>query len=550
MNRVVRLSTVVVACILSVVCFVAALVDSGENDAIVIPQPFNPRAEVLDLGPGPILLRRRLPPKAEATPASTIEEMIEQCVEADMQALGAPGAAVTVRLDGEVIFDRGFGYRRQGYPELVDSDTRFRIGSVTKMLTAAAVMQQVEVGLVNLDAPATVWIPELSLSGQWPADTITVRHLLTHSAAVPDYFEDPLGPTGDQALGEWAGTLGEVQLHAPPGTFWNYSNPGFALAGLVAERASGLPYRDLIETRIFDAAGMSASTFDPDEVMATGNFAYGHHPEPTGETTVYAPNSYDSWVASPSGLAFSTAPDLARWAQMLIDGGGAVLSEPSIEAMQARQIYLDYIPDFHYGLGVFAEIYKGLEVRQHGGNLTGWGAILLWVPEERFVVSILGNTLIHLTGAAYCIVDAVLEPDSSPPVDYSTDPVTWGRYTGHYRFMDNRGNPFSAEVTKTGERFYITFDDPDAPGPYRTDLVQQYLDTFLIDFDGDQVLDPLFDLTFIRRTEPQSTTMWLRNRSFVGRRLMQPRHPSGRRAPQQPGVYAGDTFKDGCHVLH
>ena len=111
MRRVVWLSTVVVACILSVVCSVAALTASAENDDIVIPQPFNPRAEVLDLGPGPLLPHRKLPPKAEATPAYAIEQTIEQCVEADMRALGAPGAAVTVRLDGEVIFDRGFGYR-------------------------------------------------------------------------------------------------------------------------------------------------------------------------------------------------------------------------------------------------------------------------------------------------------------------------------------------------------------------------------------------------------------------------------------------------------
>ena len=533
MHRGVRLSTMVGAVVLCVAGIVVTATVNAENaPEVVVPQPTKPHAEVMDLSPGPLPPRRGLIQKAGATAAYTIEQAIEQCVEADMQAIGAPGAAATVMLDGEVIFDRGFGYRRRGYSELVDSNTRFRIGSVTKMFTAAAVMQQVEVGLVDLDAAVTDWIPELSLSGQWPADTITVRHLLTHSAAIPDYYRDPLGPVGDEALGEWAGSLGRVQLHVPPGAFWNYSNPGFSLAGLVAERASGVPFRELVHTRVFEAAGMSASTLDPAEVMASGNFSYGHPMQSTGDSTVYAPDSFNSWVGAPAGQAFSTASDLAHWAQLLMDGGGAVLSVASTEAMQERQIYLDYYPDFHYGLGIFAETYKGFDVRQHGGNLVGWGAMLLWVPDERFVVSILGNTLIHLTAAAYCIVDVVLDPGPSPPVDYSTDPATWGRYTGRYSFMDNQGNQFEADVTKSGQGFFITFTDPDQPGSYRTDLVQLYLDTFVIDMDGDSVLDPLFDLTFIRRGVSGGVTRWLRNRSFVGKRWVPPRRPSGRRAPQ------------------
>ena len=148
------------------------------------------------------------------------------------------------------------------------------------------------------------------------------------------------------------------------------------------------------------------------------------------------------------------------------------------------------------------------------------------------MVSIFGNTLLHLTAAAYCIVDVVLDPGPSPPVDYSTDPETWDRYTGRCSFMDNRGHHFEADVTKNGQGFFITFTDPDEPGFYQTDLVQLYLDTFVIDLDGDNVLDPLFDLTFISHGAVGGTTRWLRNRSFVGKPVVQPRHPSGRRAPR------------------
>ncbi len=480
-----------------------------------------------DFGPGPVFHRRHSTPKTDLITPVSVDAAIEECVERDMAAVGAPGAAVTVIHRGDVIFSRGFGSKRWGGQDLVDSNTRFRIGSITKTLTAAAVMQQIDAGVVDLDDPVTKWVPQLSLSGQWPADTITVRHLLTHSSAIPDYYEDIFF---DEGLGDWAAGLGEVRLHAPPGTFWNYSNPAFSLAGLVAERASGIPFRELMATRIFAPAGMSATTFDPAEVIASGNYTYGYHPaEPRG-IEVYAPDDYDSEMSAPAGMAFSTAGDLAAWALLLMDGGGSVLSLAATEAMQARQIYIDYYPDFHYGLGVFAERYKGLEVRQHGGNIYGWGGLLLWVPEERFVVSVLDNTTLALVDATYCIVDAVLGPETPEPPDYSTDPETWNAYTGTYLFMDNSGNFFEGDVEMLEEGFVITFPLPDDPTSfYRTDLEQLYLDTFIFDGDGDGRLD--FDLTFIEKNDGWSRTMWLRNRSFVGHRIPKFRRTGGRRVP-------------------
>jgi CubicO group peptidase (beta-lactamase class C family) len=447
-----------------------------------------------------------------------------------MNAIGAPGAAVTVVLDGQVIFNRGFGVKHLGSSDPVNVDTRFRIGSVTKMLTAAAVMHQVDVGLVDLDNRVTQWIPELSLSGEWSSEDITVWHLLTHSSAFPDHIEDPYFPTGDNALALWAGSLDEVSLLAPPGTFWNYSNPGYCLAGLVAERAGGLHYRELIRSTVFERAGMDATTFSPAEVMASGNYSYGHDGQ-----VVYAPDAYESWLASPSGLAFSTAPDLARWALLLMDGGGIVLLPSSAAAMQKRQIYLDHIPGFHYGFGIFAEEFKGLDVRQHGGNIPGWGSYLLWVPEERFAVSLLANTTMSLNGAAYCIVDAVLEPEPTPPVDYSTDPVTWKRYAGSYRLMSDEGDVFDATVRKTAERFYLTIIDPDSQAVvYSSDLVQKYLDTFYVG-DGFDPLEPDLTVrpavTFINRVISGRGTMWIRNRGIVGDRMTRPRRAGRRVVP-------------------
>jgi CubicO group peptidase (beta-lactamase class C family) len=452
------------------------------------------------------------PPFHAAGPAAALPtgQVIRQCVETDMQAIGAPGAAVTVILDGQVIFSGGFGIKRRGYDDPVNANTRFRIGSITKMLTAAAVMHQLDVGLVDLEDPVIQWIPELDLNGPWSSDAITVRHLLTHSSGFPDHVEHPYSPTGDQALGQWAGTLDDVVLLSPPGAFWNYSNPGYCLAGLVAERASGMHYRELMERTVFDRAGMDATTFSPAEAMASANYSYGHDVQ-----GVFAPDAYESWMASPSGLAFSTAPDLARWALLLMDGGGIVLSISSAEAVQERQIYLDHIPGLHYGFGVFAEQYKGLDVRQHGGNIPGWGAFLLWIPEERFAVAVLANT--------------------TPPVDYSTDPATWTRYAGTYHLLSDKGVHYDAVIRKKIDRFFMTVIDPDDRSVvFTTDLVQEYLDTFSVD-RGFDPLEPDLSIqpavTFISRDTSGHRTMWLRNRGIVGERVMRPIRADRRVAP-------------------
>ncbi len=230
-----------------------------------------------NLGPGPLPPRPAAGKRIERSKAATLEDAIDQCVEFNMLRLSAPGAAVAVVLDGELIYESGYGVKNRNGTDPVDPDTIFRIGSVTKMMTAAAVMQQVELGRVELDAPVTDYIPEFVVGGHWPADRITVWHTLTHTTGFPDRVNEWGSVDGNGALSIWAQGQGEMELHAPPGSFWNYSNPNFMIAGLVAERASGTPYRNLFKHSLWEPAGMDSTTFDPAEVMASGNYSDGHH---------------------------------------------------------------------------------------------------------------------------------------------------------------------------------------------------------------------------------------------------------------------------------
>ncbi len=459
------------------------------------------------------------------------QAMIDACVEAAMERVGTPGVAVAVVVDGEVFYQQGYGIKKRGLSDPVTPQTVFRIGSVTKMMTAAAVMQQVEAGRVSLSDPVTRVIPDFEIAPPWQADQITVHHLLTHSSGFPDRFFSVDGDTGDDALSDWVENQGAGPMHAAPGAFWNYSNPNFMIAGLVAERASGKLYKRLMEEDVWAPAGMASTTLDPVEVMAWGDWTWGHFTDPgSGYEFKYKPDAYDHGAAAPAGYAFSTAGDLVHWAELLMEGGHGVISPESAATMQAHHVSLDYGPDQFYGLGVFSETFNGVELKQHGGNIPGWGTALFWVPERRFAVAVLANTFQSLPDAAYCITDAVLDLDDQEPVDDTTDPTTWDRFAGRYDIADVAGRRWTAEVAWSGSgldlRLIPVWDPEEA---LASSLTQVFSRTFVADLDGDDV--PETDFTFIGNGGTPDPVIWLRNRQMVGLVAKPPREGGGRTGP-------------------
>jgi len=476
-------------------------------------------------GPGPLVTRHPTSIVKAHAPAANIEDAIDLCVTQNMDILGTPGASVSVVLEGAVIYQQGYGVKHRTNGGDVDANTIFRIGSVTKQLTAAAVMQQVEAGTVFLDDPVTRYIPELEIDGLIPADRITVHHLLSHTSGYPDIGFNPAGPTGDEALSDWAADQADIILHAPPGVFYNYSNPNFNLAGLVVERASGTSYRDYMHGQVFGPAGMTRTTFDPSVVMADGNYTYGHYDLGSGIERIYPPDDYDNWVYGPAGYAFSTAGDLTNWALTLIDGGGAVLSPTSAEMMQTPYMSLELLPGQSYGYGIFIEPFEELTIWQHGGNIWGWGTFMIWEPERRFAVAVLANTFQSLAGAAYCITDAVLEPAPGPPIDDPSDPSTWDRFEGAYDLPYQEGLLLRGEVVLLDEEeLALLIWYPDNPFSEIFELSHVGFDIFLADFDGDDV--PESDVKFIERGRPAQAS-FLRARIIAGVGLHAPLDAGG-----------------------
>ena len=469
------------------------------------------------IGPVSPAVRPFEPETTGETLDATIEQQIDTCVINDMRAFSTRGAAVAVLHNGTTLYEHGYGVKNEVTGGAVGPRTVFRIGSITKQLTTAALLQQVEAGRLSLDDPVERWVGRQVSSRVWGGD-LTVRQLLNHVSGIPDFAFDLQGRSDDGALAAWAEATLPAALWSPPGVFWNYSNPNFVLAGLVAENAAGVPFRTLVQTQVFDLAGMTATTFDPQRVDNGGDFAWGHWRNPeTGERVIYHPADYTNAAIAPAGYAFSNAPDLVRWALLLMDGGGAVLSQASVSEMLGSRVGMDYRPDQQYGLGVFREEYGGLEVFQHSGFIPGWGAMLLWVPERRFAVAVLGNGPSSMAQAAYCITTRVLGLTSGAPPNRTTDPSKWDGFVGTYRGSDVLGRPFEIAVSRGGSQLSVRITGLGAPFPVTLPLTQQNPDVFLIDADGDGNAD--LDLTFVRSGGGGAQTRWLRNRQFVGERI-------------------------------
>jgi D-alanyl-D-alanine-carboxypeptidase/D-alanyl-D-alanine-endopeptidase len=375
-------------------------------------------------------------------------EPLIAAVQADLTASGASGMAVAVVEHGKLDFARGFGTKAPGGDEPVDAATLFRIGSTTKMMTATGVLQQVAAGKVDLSAAVTRYVPafHFDLDPSW-APSITVRNLLTHTSGMFDYLVSnvPDDQKQDGALRSFmTSQFGTIDyLMAPSGTFWNYSNPGYYLAALIAEQTSGMPYRVLLKRRIFDPLCMTRTVFLGSEVLGDGDYAVGTNlVDPTLPSQIL-PDTYDNAWARPAGFAWSNVVDLARFLGFLMNGNSTVLPASLRSAMQVPQVNMQTeldLQNYGYGLVVQPGFFIGpafydVKMVWHNGDIPGFSSLLVYIPSLQFGFVALANTdsvgFSNITKAAFQTLARL--PAPVPPPDLSVDPSRFASYAGVYR---------------------------------------------------------------------------------------------------------------------
>ena len=313
---------------------------------------------------------------------------LEKAAVEELKATNTPGAAVAIVEGDKVIFAKGFGLANVETGTPVTPDMLFRLGSTTKMMTAAALVSLAEEGRIKLDEPVGKYVKGLSPG----LARLTAHQLLSHTAGLWD--EAPMqGPHDDSALGARVRGWTEDFIIFAPGRIYSYSNPGYTLAGLLLEEAGGKPYADVMAERVFQPLGMKRTTLRPTMAM-TWPLAQGHESRPGRAPEIIRPAA-DYAGAWPAGSVFTSAEEFARFAIAFMNGGKiegrqaiapaviAKLSEPNVETYGEEEA--------RYGYGLMITGRRGVRLLRHGGSRAGYGSMVMMAPEQRVAVIILGN---------------------------------------------------------------------------------------------------------------------------------------------------------------
>jgi len=278
--------------------------------------------------------------------------------------------------NGKVIWAGAFGYAIRDKDIAADTNTIYRIGSITKTFTAAILMQLVEERKVKLDDPVEKYLPEIkSLKGYSDKTIITLRQLASHTSGLkrePDMPGASLGPV-DQWESKLLSSIPYTSFYSSPATRFLYSNIGYALLGLTLERASGVPYIQMVQQRIFTPLHMDNTFFlMPENKMAelAEGFVNSRKNLKDKINKIHSSQGdLDSTLGGytvPCGGIYSTSLDLAKFVIALM-GKTPLLEPESLQEMQVTPPGGSY-----YGLGLMLAKYKKLDFIGHGGLVRGY----------------------------------------------------------------------------------------------------------------------------------------------------------------------------------
>lgn len=382
----------------------------------------------------------------------------------------AVGLAVGVVRNGRLEFFHGHGVANVVERTPVTEDTIFRIASITKTFTAIAAMQLWEKGLVDLDAPANSYLRAFQLiparNGDEPA---TLRHLMTHTAGLPETVHPSLSRTIDYAFGE-SYTLdeplptlaeyygGALKLVSEPGTRFAYTDHSFAVAGQIVEEVSGLPLDRYLRLNIFEPLGMAHTDLLRSELV-TRRLATGYILRSRGAKAIVD----RQWITAGASSIYSSSRDMALYVAALLGGGanehGSVLKPQTLATMFAPH----YQPDPRIpGLGfAFDRINLGDHAAVgHEGVLPGFNSQIWLAPDDG--VGVMGftngspNAMFWLPDAVARLLGRLLgAPDQTIRKDLPQHPEVWGDICGWYPFTGPLTEMRARSVLGLGAEVFI-----------------------------------------------------------------------------------------------
>jgi CubicO group peptidase (beta-lactamase class C family) len=328
-------------------------------------------------------------------------EIFDKYVDAARKQWNVPGLSIVVVQDGKPILSKGYGVRELGKKDPVDADTLFGAMSTTKAMVAVAMGILVDEGKVKWDDKVTKHLPDFKVNDPYVTKEITVRDLFTHNAGLAN--ADFLWGAGADLSG--AEIVSRMQYAKPVYSMrggFIYQNIMYQVAGQVIEKASGMPWEQFMNERVFGPLGMKNTFPTLASSLKYPNRSIAHY-EVKGELRSI-PETAGVDAVAPAGAVWSTANDIAKWVNFNLGvnpNGKEILKPSTLNEILKPQVVIpgNFYPTFRllkphwttYGFGWFQHDYRGEMVHMHTGSLAGRTAIVGMMRDKKLGVYIFGN---------------------------------------------------------------------------------------------------------------------------------------------------------------
>jgi CubicO group peptidase (beta-lactamase class C family) len=333
---------------------------------------------------------------------------LEQLVRREQRDKRLPSIAAAVTRAGEPVWETAVGAADVRAEREATPDTQYRVGSITKTFTAAAIMQLRDEGKLDLEDRLDSYI-------EGAAHVPTLRRLLSHTSGLQrETHDDAWLRAQFAAVRELVETFDRAEQVLPPGARFHYSNLAFALLGIVVERVSGVPYREYVEQRLLRPLGLARTSFDPQEPAATGYLVQPYVEAAWEETPVQT----GAWIAA--GQLWGTVRDLCRWAAFLAEPDESVLRRETVAEMRTVQSIDDHARwTGGYGLGLMLRRQGERIFAGHGGSMPGFIAGVYVSPSDKVAAAVLTNS------SSAAVGDLVLALVAATAARWPVPPEPW-----------------------------------------------------------------------------------------------------------------------------